>query len=152
MHEEGGRGPECGGRRGGGRGQRQGGPAPGIERAATAGAAHRGRLPARRRRHRGLRFIRQARTLGLTLAEIKDVLELQRGGAAPCDRVTGLLDQRIVDIDRTLAELRALRRAQTRARDGARESRRRGEEATVCRIIDTAPNTDLRESAQDREA
>lgn len=99
-----------------------------------------------------LRFIRQARTLGLTLAEIKDVLELQRGGAAPCDRVTGLLDQRIVDIDRTLAELRALRRAQTRARDGARESRRRGEEATVCRIIDTAPNTDLRESAQDREA
>ncbi|WP_103382805.1 MerR family transcriptional regulator [Pseudonocardia dioxanivorans] len=89
-----------------------------------------------------LRFIRQAKTLGLTLAEIKDVLELQRGGATPCDRVTGLLNQRIADIDRTLGELRALRRALTGARHTARESRRRGEDAVVCRIIETAPDHD----------
>lgn len=95
-----------------------------------------------------LRFIRQAKTLGLTLAEIKDVLELQRGGAAPCGRVTALLDERIADIDRTLAELRTLRRALTGARDTARESRRRGEDAVVCRIIETAPSTEPGEQRQ----
>lgn len=87
-----------------------------------------------------LRFIRQAKTLGLTLAEIKEVLELQRGGVAPCDRVTALLDERIADIDRTLGELRTLRRALTGARHTARESRLRGEDAVVCRIIEAAPN------------
>jgi len=86
-----------------------------------------------------LRFIRQAKTLGLTLAEIKDILELQRGGAAPCGRVTALLDQRIADIDRTLAELRQLRRSLTAARRSARDSQRRGEDAVVCSIIETAP-------------
>lgn len=50
-----------------------------------------------------LRFIRQAKTLGLTLAEISDIHSLQRGGAQPCGRVTPLLD---THIDRTLAELR----------------------------------------------
>lgn len=98
-----------------------------------------------------LRFIRQAKTLGLTLAEIKDVLELQRGGAAPCERVTALLDERIADIDRTLGELRTLRRALTGARHTASESRRRGEDAVVCRIIETAPDdTDSEPGTQHR--
>ena len=95
-----------------------------------------------------LRFIRQAKTLGLTLAEIKDVLELQRGGAAPCKRVTALLDERIADIDRTLAELRTLRRTLAGARHAARESRRRGEEAVVCRIIETAPSAEAGEQRE----
>ncbi|WP_255375776.1 MerR family DNA-binding protein [Saccharomonospora sp. CUA-673] len=30
-----------------------------------------------------LRLVRQAKTLGLQLSEIKDVLDLQRGGATP---------------------------------------------------------------------
>lgn len=89
-----------------------------------------------------LRFIRQAKTLGLTLAEIKDVLELQRGGAAPCERVTTLLDQHIAGIDRTLAELRTLRRGLTAARRTAHESRCRGQDAVVCRIIESAPRPD----------
>lgn len=88
-----------------------------------------------------LRFIRQAKTLGLTLAEIRDILDLQRDGAAPCTRVTELLDTRIAEIDRTLADLRALRRTLTTARSSARESQRRGEAAVVCRIIETTPPT-----------
>lgn len=88
-----------------------------------------------------LRFIRQAKTLGLTLAEIRDILDLQRDGAAPCTRVTELLDARIAEIDRTLADLRALRRSLATARSSARESQRRGEAAVVCRIIETTPPT-----------
>lgn len=86
-----------------------------------------------------LRFIRQAKALGLTLPEIKDILELQRGGAAPCDRVTELLDAHVREIDRTIADLRELRRTLTAARGAARDSKRRGEHAVVCHIIETTP-------------
>jgi MerR family transcriptional regulator, copper efflux regulator len=58
-----------------------------------------------------LRFIRQAKTLGLSLGEIRDILDIHRGGTAPCRHVLSLLDQRIRDIDRAITELRQLRRA-----------------------------------------
>lgn len=86
-----------------------------------------------------LRFIRRAKALGLTLSEIKNILELQRGGAAPCDRVTELLDAHVREIDRTVADLRELRRTLTAARRAARDSKRRGERAVVCHIIETMP-------------
>ena len=85
-----------------------------------------------------LRFIRQAKALDLTLNEIKDILDLQRCGATPCGRVTDLLDAHIGEIDRKLSDLRAMRRTLTAARRAARDSQRRGEDAVVCRIIETA--------------
>lgn len=84
-----------------------------------------------------LRFIRQAKALGLSLAEIKDILDLQRGGAAPCGRVTELLDAHIAETDRTLADLKQLRRALVTARRAARDSQRRGDDAVVCRLIES---------------
>lgn len=88
-----------------------------------------------------LRFIRQAKALDLSLAEIKDILDLQRNGAAPCGHVTALLDAHIGEIDRTLADLRALRRSLVEVRRTARDSQRRGEDAVVCRIIENAAST-----------
>lgn len=89
-----------------------------------------------------LRFIRQAKTLGLTLPEIKNIIDLQRDGAAPCGRVTELLDAHIAEIDRTLTELRQLRRSLALARQAAREGQRRGENAVVCRIIENHTSAD----------
>lgn len=89
-----------------------------------------------------LRFIRQARTLGLTLAEIGDILGLQRGGAQPCGRVTQLLDAHIGQIDRTLADLRQLRAALLGARRTADQTRLAGGDAVVCRIIETSGDPD----------
>ncbi|EHR61529.1 MULTISPECIES: heavy metal-responsive transcriptional regulator [Saccharomonospora] len=89
-----------------------------------------------------LQFIRQAKTLGLTLPEIKNIINLQRDGATPCGHVTELLDTHIADIDRTLAELRQLRRSLASARQAARDSQRRGENAVVCRIIENHTNPD----------
>lgn len=50
--------------------------------------------------------------------------------------MTELLDTHIADIDRTLADLRRLRRSLTAVRDTARDTERRGEHAVVCRIIE----------------
>lgn len=86
-----------------------------------------------------LRFIRQAKTLGLTLAEVGDILALQRDGAQPCGRVTQLLDAHIDQIGRTLAELQQLRKALVGARRTADQARRAGGGAVVCQIIEASP-------------
>lgn len=85
-----------------------------------------------------LQFIRQAKALGLTLTEIKDILELERHGTAPCDQVIQTVNTHIAQIDRTTRELRHLRRSLVNARRIAKDGQSRGEEAVVCRIIETA--------------
>ena len=84
-----------------------------------------------------LRFIRQAKVLGLTLQEIKDIIDLQRVGSQPCGRVLALLDVHIREIDRTVRELRALRSRLVRARDEVDDLSRGGADAAVCRIIES---------------
>lgn len=56
-----------------------------------------------------LDFIRQAQAAGLTLAEIRSVLELRDGGDAPCTHVADLIQQHLADIEQRLAELRKTR-------------------------------------------
>jgi MerR family copper efflux transcriptional regulator len=85
-----------------------------------------------------LRFIRRAKSLGLRLEEIKEILELERGGTQPCEKVLQLLvGAHIEEIDRTLRDLRALRKGLVQARDAAEASDQRGEAAVVCRIIES---------------
>lgn len=86
-----------------------------------------------------LRFIRQARALGLSLGEIKQILDLQQGGARPCGTVLQLLDAHVKEIDDTIASLRALRRTLVRARDAARVTRDLGQDAVICHIIEAQP-------------
>jgi MerR family copper efflux transcriptional regulator len=86
-----------------------------------------------------LRFIRRAKSLGLRLDEIKEIIDLERGGTQPCDTVLALLGTHIQEIDRTMADLRTLKKALVRARDAAAASDQRGEEAIVCRIIERQP-------------
>jgi MerR family copper efflux transcriptional regulator len=58
-----------------------------------------------------LRFIRQAQALGLTLKEIKTILDVRRGGRAPCALVAHLLDEHLAETERRIAELQELRAA-----------------------------------------
>lgn len=63
-------------------------------------------------------FIRAARSAGLTLAEIRGILALRDSGNAPCEHVTGLIDQHLADVERRLTEL-------TRTRNALRDLRGR---------------------------
>lgn len=85
-----------------------------------------------------LQFIRQAKTLGLGLSEIRDILDLQRGGTTPCGRVIELLDSHLAEIDRTLTDLRRLKSSLLSARRAADQARRAGTDVVVCRIIEQA--------------
>jgi MerR family transcriptional regulator, copper efflux regulator len=56
-----------------------------------------------------LRFVASARSLGLGLAEIAEILAARDRGIAPCERVLAALDQGLADLDRRLADMLALR-------------------------------------------
>jgi DNA-binding transcriptional MerR regulator len=83
-----------------------------------------------------LRFVRRARALGLRLEEIGRILDLQRQGAQPCGTVIKLLEGHLRDIDRTIRELRALRKDLATALDVATSSAERGDEVVICPIIE----------------
>jgi DNA-binding transcriptional MerR regulator len=66
-----------------------------------------------------LNFVRRSRTAGLTLAQIRKVLDIRDAGAAPCTHVHDLLETRLGDLDRQIAELQALRHTVAHLHAGA---------------------------------
>lgn len=57
-----------------------------------------------------LRFVKQATGLGLTLAEIKDIIAIRQGGRPPCTHVHQLLCDKADELDRKLKDLVDVRR------------------------------------------
>jgi MerR family transcriptional regulator, copper efflux regulator len=82
-----------------------------------------------------LTFIRRARTLGLHLDDIGQILAIRGGGTPPCAAVRDLLDERIANLDATVADLLKLRQSlvstRVRADDCCEE-----DTAAICRAID----------------
>jgi DNA-binding transcriptional MerR regulator len=66
-----------------------------------------------------LDFIRRGRAAGLTLAQIREVIDIRDSGAAPCHHVYQLITARLVDIDRQIADLEVLRDALVQRREQA---------------------------------
>jgi DNA-binding transcriptional MerR regulator len=56
-----------------------------------------------------LRFIASARSLGLSLDDISEILAARDNGIAPCQRVLDTIAQRLNEIDRRVADLLRLR-------------------------------------------
>ncbi|GAC1529481.1 MAG: Cd(II)/Pb(II)-responsive transcriptional regulator [Acidimicrobiales bacterium] len=54
-------------------------------------------------------FVKTAQRLGLSLAEIAEILAFRDRGERPCGYVIGVLDRQVADLDRRIAELNALR-------------------------------------------
>ncbi|MBI4245836.1 MAG: heavy metal-responsive transcriptional regulator [Candidatus Rokubacteria bacterium] len=82
-----------------------------------------------------LRFVKQATGLGLTLAEIKDIIAIRQGGRPPCTHVHRLLRDKAVELDRKLKDLLDVRR---RIRQSLSAWKRQpGTGAAVCPHIET---------------
>lgn len=69
-----------------------------------------------------LDFIRRGRAAGLTLAEIREVLDIRDAGTAPCRHVKELLDIRLTALDQQIADLQALRANVAHLRDDAAQA------------------------------
>jgi DNA-binding transcriptional MerR regulator len=73
-----------------------------------------------------LQFIAAARSVGLHLNQIGEILAAAHGGQRPCSITRELLDQRINEIDHIVADLSTLRDTLTTAR----------ETSTLCAVLD----------------
>jgi DNA-binding transcriptional MerR regulator len=56
-----------------------------------------------------LAFIVRAKSLGFSLEEIKEILELKSGNLLTCEAVYNRLDRKVRDIDENIRQLQALR-------------------------------------------
>ena len=56
-----------------------------------------------------IQFIKSAQEMGLKLAEIKELLEIQDRGACPCGHTRTIVDRRLEEIDAEIARLSELR-------------------------------------------
>jgi DNA-binding transcriptional MerR regulator len=59
---------------------------------------------------RWLRFVRRAQSFGMSLDNVKELLQLARHGTAPCERVRELARQHLSDIDQNISDLRVLKK------------------------------------------
>ncbi|EWT05022.1 MerR family transcriptional regulator [Intrasporangium chromatireducens Q5-1] len=66
-------------------------------------------------------FIHRGQAAGLTLMQIRQILDIRDRGQAPCGHVRDLLDARLTEIEQQLAQLTALRDTIADLRDQAAE-------------------------------
>lgn len=106
-----------------------------------------GLLPAPRRTASGYRsyggdaadrlaFIRSAQAVGLTLAEVRQVLGVRDAGEAPCAVVTELIDRRHTEVRARIAELQTLERELSQLQKrAARLEPRDCDPSGICHVI-----------------
>ncbi len=70
---------------------------------------------------RRLRFAKNARRVGLSLGEIKEVLSFHERGEPPCAYVTEAIARRAEEVERQIAELMEFKRELDRLHERARE-------------------------------
>lgn len=81
-----------------------------------------------------LRFVGQAKAIGLSLDEIREILALRAEGTRPCEHVVALLDRKVAAVDAQLRALQAFRGELAAMR--AEAARTATAEACVCGIIE----------------
>lgn len=88
-----------------------------------------------------LRFIQRARTLGFSVAEIRDILAHADHGDSPCPMVRDLLTSRLPEIHARIAELQALAARMEQALDAWAEMPDGTPDGhSLCRLIESFPD------------
>lgn len=81
-----------------------------------------------------LSFIKRAQSLGLSLEEIGQILQVYDGGFPPCDEIQQKLEDKILEIDRQIKQLLTLR-GELRGLLSGWESIQVLQSDTICPII-----------------
>jgi MerR family copper efflux transcriptional regulator len=84
---------------------------------------------------RRLGFIKNARSAGLTLGEIKEVLAFHERGEPPCGYVAETVARRAKEVERQISELTKFKRELDNLYERAREQPRRPDGDSYCHII-----------------
>lgn len=83
-----------------------------------------------------LQFIRRAKTFGLSLEEIKQLIDMRSEGVAPCCHLKGLVERHIDDLNRRIKELTLFRDELLRRYESMESEAREGR---ICGIVEGEP-------------
>lgn len=98
-----------------------------------------------------LRFIRQAQAAGFRLDEITEILRLKYSGQSPCDCVRGLLERKLEQVEREMAELARFREELRQTLKKSRRLPRLPHSASaICPILDSMPAHQRRRKIADK--
>lgn len=86
-----------------------------------------------------LRFIRKAQAFGLTLGEIRDVLEMAEQGTCPCGHVKAVFVQKLTEVDRRLRELHEFRSELAALVERSADVGARMNVGQICAIVEGTP-------------
>jgi len=84
-----------------------------------------------------LRFIRTAQTVGFTLGEIGEILDLRHNGETPCDHVRQLIAKHAADLKHRIQDLQAMQTDLHRLAAVA-AAPQTSSNATHCHILESA--------------
>ena len=82
-----------------------------------------------------LRLVAQLRRVGLSLADVREVIRLRERGVPPTHRVIALLEARIADLDRELDSLHEARGRLVDVLHRVRFGLSGGAEVRLCRLV-----------------
>ena len=98
-----------------------------------------------------LGLVQRAKVLGLSLDDVRDILAIRDRGERPCERVLGLVDAELVQLDQRIQELTALRADLVALRQQWPTSpTAAAADACLCPIIEEQTMVDARRSAGPR--
>ena len=91
-----------------------------------------------------LKFVRRAQALGFSLDEIRGLLQLSRGGVAPCSRVISLATAHLTQLDERIQQLQAFRKQLASALEASRADRCGFASEGLCDLLgDGDPSRDI---------
>mgnify|MGYP001800472030 CR=1 FL=1 len=83
-------------------------------------------------------FIKKAQSLGFTLEEIKQILDVRNGGDIPCDLVQSLLNNKIEQLEIQIKQMTLFKRELEEYRlNWQNKSKRTLKQQEVCPLIDS---------------
>lgn len=100
-----------------------------------------------------LRFIGQAQAVGFRLDEIREILRIKYAGQSPCDCVRGLLEKKLEQVERQMAELARFRRELRQTLKNSQKLPRLPHSASaICPIIETRPSSRRKRKGVERRS
>ena len=83
-----------------------------------------------------LEFIKKARTMNFSLDEIKTIISIKEEGNFPCDKVIGLIEEKIIDMDKQIESMIEFKKELSNNLEKFKKNYESGKEGSVCGFIE----------------
>ncbi|WP_299489614.1 heavy metal-responsive transcriptional regulator [Acaryochloris sp. IP29b_bin.137] len=84
-----------------------------------------------------VQFIKKAQTLGFSLEEIREILNIHQQGDIPCERVQSLLQDKIEQLDHQIQQMMSFKSELEEYRDRWATNQPRPQPGDICPLIST---------------